>query len=99
MNIQSWTKEEVLSLIQPHLDDDGSLLSALHALQKQYGFIDQSLIPYVAGLFNLTRAEVHGVVSFYHDFRAEKPGRHIIRICQAEACQATGSRALTDHAG
>jgi len=74
------------------------LVQILHALLERYGFISDDAIRQLADELNLSRAEVHGVVSFYHDFRTEPPGDHIVKICQAEACQAMGSRALTQHA-
>jgi formate dehydrogenase subunit gamma len=74
------------------------LVQVLHAFVERYGFISEEAIRQIARELNLSRAEVHGVVSFYHDFRTEPPGDHIVKICQAEACQAMGSRALTAHA-
>jgi formate dehydrogenase subunit gamma len=73
----------------------GALLPVLHAIQEELGYIPEDAVPIIAGEMNLTRAEVHGVVTFYHDFRSHPPGRHIVRICQAESCQAAGSAALT----
>jgi formate dehydrogenase subunit gamma len=90
-------EQEITGLINPFVDQAGGLLPALHALQENYGYIDGAAIPILADHFNQTRADVHGVISFYHDFRSEKPARHIVKICQAEACQAMGSRALVDH--
>jgi len=74
------------------------LLQILHALQERFGYIDDLAIRQLADELNLSRADVHGVVSFYHDFRRELPGKRVIKICQAEACQAMGSRSLTEHA-
>jgi formate dehydrogenase subunit gamma len=74
------------------------LVQILHAFLERYSFISEEAIRQIADELNLSRAEVHGVVSFYHDFRREAPGRRIVRICQAESCQAMGSRALTKHA-
>src|SRR5262245_9673379 len=70
----------------------------LHAIQDQLGYVPPSAVPVIAKALNLSRAEVHGVVSFYHHFRSEPPGRHIIRVCRAEACQAMGSEQLAGHA-
>lgn len=75
----------------------GALLPILHALQDEFGYIDAEAIPLVAERLNLSKAEVHGVVSFYHDFRHTPPGRHILRICRAEACQSMGCDALVAH--
>ena len=74
------------------------LVQILHGFVERCGFVGDDAIRQIAKELNLSRAEVHGVVSFYHDFRTEPPGRHIVKICQAEACQAMGSRALTAHA-
>lgn len=79
------------------LGQPGALLPILHRLQGKLGFIPQALLPTIAKELNLSRAEVHGVVSFYHDFRDHRPGKHVIKICQAEACQAMGSESLTQH--
>ena len=70
-------------------------MHALRHIMSEHGYIDPKLLPEIADLFNLSQAEVRGVVSFYHDFRTEPPAKHQIRICQAEACQAQGSRHLT----
>ena len=74
------------------------LVQILQAIVMRCGWISNDTILRLASELNLSRADVHGVVNFYHDFRTEPPGRHIVKICQAEACQAMGSRALTDHA-
>ena len=73
----------------------GALIEALHRLQETFGYIDDAALPLLAKLFNLSRAEVHGVASFYHDFRRSKPACYTIRVCQAEACQAVGAEQLT----
>ena len=74
------------------------LVQVLHALVERYGYISDEAIRQVATELNISRAEVHGVVSFYHDFRTSPPAKHVLKICQAEACQAMGSRQLTAHA-
>jgi formate dehydrogenase subunit gamma len=76
----------------------GALLPILHAVQEELGYVPESAIPIIASELNLTRAEVHGVVTFYHDFRSHPAGRHIVKICQAESCQAVGSARLSTHA-
>jgi formate dehydrogenase subunit gamma len=75
----------------------GSLLPILHDVQAELGYIPDGAIGPIALALHQSRAEVHGVVSFYHDFRRQPPGRHVLKICQAESCQALGSRALTAH--
>ena len=86
------------ALIAPFVDQPGGLLPALHAVHDAHGFISDDAIRALAEAFNLSRADVHGVVSFYHDFRRAPGGRHIVKLCQAEACQAMGGRALTAQA-
>lgn len=77
---------------------DGALMPILHALQAEFGFIEEGALPIVADVLNLTRAEVYGVVSFYHDFRRAPAGRHVVRLCRAEACQSAGGETLAAHA-
>lgn len=73
---------------------DGPLLPILHAINDQFGYVDARALPVIADVLNLTRAEVQGVVSFYHDFRRAPAGRHVVKICRAEACQAMGAERL-----
>ena len=73
---------------------DGPLLPILHALNDRLGHVDERAVPIVADVLNLSRAEVHGVVSFYHDFRRAPAGRHVLKVCRAEACQAMGGDRL-----
>ena len=77
---------------------DGPLLPILQALQQEFGYLDEAVEPLIADALNISRAEVHGVVTFYHDLRREPPGRHVIRLCRAEACQAAGGDALAARA-
>lgn len=74
------------------------LVQILHAFVSRYSYISDEAKRQIAAELNLSRADVHGVVSFYHDFRTKPPGKRVVKICQAEACQAMGSRALTEHA-
>ena len=74
------------------------LVQILVAFVERYSYIDEQAVRQIANELNLSRAEVHGVVNFYHDFRTQPPGKHIVKICQAESCQAMGSRELTAHA-
>ncbi|MEO8636922.1 MAG: formate dehydrogenase subunit gamma [Gemmatimonadales bacterium] len=76
----------------------GALLPILHGIQDELGFVPPDAVPVIAHAMNLTRAEVHGVVTFYHEFRETPPGRHQIHICRAESCQAVGADALIAHA-
>jgi formate dehydrogenase subunit gamma len=74
------------------------LVQILQTIVTRYGWVPDETIRQLASELNLSRADVHGVVEYYHDFRTTEPGRHVVRICQAEACQAMGSRKLTAHA-
>ena len=75
----------------------GALLPSLHSLQEEFGYIDEAAIPLVADALNISRAEVHGTMSFYHDFRHSPPGRHRLQLCRAEACQSMGCEKLIGH--
>jgi len=90
--------EVLTDIIARYRDVPGALLPLLHALQEAMGYIPAAAVPAIARGLQLSRAEVHGVISFYHDFRSEPAGKHILQICRAEACQAMGSRALENHA-
>jgi formate dehydrogenase subunit gamma len=76
----------------------GSLLPILHAVQQALNFVPKDAVPLIARELNLSVAEVHGVISFYHYFRQERPGRHVVHLCRAEACQALGAVQLEAHA-
>jgi formate dehydrogenase subunit gamma len=76
----------------------GALLPIFHRIQERLGHVPQDALPEIAQALNLSRAEVHGVMTFYHDFRAAAPGRCVVKICRAEACQAMGAEALIAHA-
>lgn len=90
-------KEIVESAIESHSGKIGALLPVLHTIQDKFGHIPPESIPMIGRAMNLSRAEVHGVMSFYHDFRSEPAGEHILHLCRAEACQAMGSRELENH--
>ena len=89
-----WDRDVALRLIREHLDREGPLLPILHALQEEFGYIDTAAEPLIAEALNITRAEVHGVITFYHDFRREPAGRHVLKLCRAEACQSAGGDPL-----
>lgn len=84
--------------IAQHASQPGGLLPLLHAVQDQLGFVPPEALAHIAQALNLSRAEVHGVMTFYHDFRSAPPGRHVVKLCQAEACQSMGADALAAHA-
>ncbi len=90
-----WDREAARAIIIGGRGREGALLPILHALQEEFGYVDRAAIPLIAEILNLSRAEVYGVVTFYHDFRSAPPGRHVLRLCRAEACQSTGGDAVS----
>lgn len=92
------TRDEVLAIVDRHRDRPGPLIEILHAVQDTLGCVPAEAVPLIAGALNLSRAEVHGVVSFYHHFRSAPRGRRVLRLCRAEACQSMNGRALEKHA-
>ena len=84
-------------LIHQHKDRPGALLPLLHAVQDALGHVPPEAVPAIAAGLNLSRAEVHGVISYYHHFRSTPPARNVIKLCRAEACQARGSEPLAAH--
>jgi formate dehydrogenase subunit gamma len=96
--IAAWDEHEAKSIIGRHRGREGALLPILHDLQAMFGCVAPAAIRLVADALNLSRAEVHGVVSFYHDFREQPAGRHVLKLCRAEACQAMGGEALARQA-
>ncbi|HUD85590.1 MAG TPA: formate dehydrogenase subunit gamma [Xanthobacteraceae bacterium] len=95
---EPWSAERTAQIIAEHRGLEGPLLPILHALQETFGYIDQAAEPMIAEALNISRAEVHGVFTFYHDFRSEPAGRHVLKLCRAEACQAAGGDALAARA-
>ena len=91
---EAWSPERAVEIIAAHADLEGPLLPILHAMQETFGCVPPTAIPIIAGALNLSRAEVHGVVSFYHDFRETPAEGRSIKLCRAEACQARGVEAL-----
>ncbi len=87
-------RRRIDALIVDHATMRGGLLPLLHALQAEIGWVPESLVPDIAAALNLSRAEVHGVISFYHDFRRSPAGRHVVKLCRAESCQARGGAAI-----
>jgi formate dehydrogenase subunit gamma len=87
----------VNTIVARHVAVPGALLNVLHEVQGALGLIPDAAIPLIAAGLNLSRAEVHGVVSFYHYFRKSKPGRYVLQICRAEACQSMRGNALAEH--
>ena len=98
MGFENWNAERAASLIAAEAGREGAALPVLHALQAVFGHVPRAALPMVAEALNLTRAEVHGIVGFYHDFRAGPPGRHVLKLCRAEACQSMGGDGLAAQA-
>jgi formate dehydrogenase subunit gamma len=94
MGVVPWSAARASELIEQHRSQAGACLPILHALQEEFGHVPAEAVPLVADALNLSRADVHGVVSFYHDFRRVPAGRHLLKLCRAEACQAVGADAL-----
>jgi len=92
-------QEIVEAAVAEQRDRVGALLPVLHNVQDKLGYVPADAVAMIAHALHLSRAEVHGVISFYHDFRSEPPGEHIVHLCRAEACQAMGARELEKHAG
>jgi formate dehydrogenase subunit gamma len=90
----AWDADAARRIAQDMKPMDGPLLPILHALNDRFGHVNDEAIVLVADVLNLTRAEVQGVTSFYHDFRREPAGRHVIKVCRAESCQSMGSEEL-----
>ncbi|HVH29540.1 MAG TPA: formate dehydrogenase subunit gamma [Vicinamibacterales bacterium] len=91
-------EQRVAGIVSRLKDLRGALLPILHAVQEELGYVPAAVVPVIADGLNLSRAEIHGVISFYHYFRDTPPGRHTIHLCRAEACQAMNERALERHA-
>jgi len=87
---QRWDADRALSRIRELAHLPGALLPILHALQDEFGYVDKAAVPLIADALNLSHAEVHGVISFYHDFRHTPAGKHVLKMCRAEACQSMG---------
>ncbi|MHA7879288.1 MAG: formate dehydrogenase subunit gamma [Saccharospirillum sp.] len=92
------TPEAIADVIEPLAAMPGAMLPVLHAVQDTWGYIPKAAIAVIAERLQVTRAEVHGVISFYHHFRTRVPGQQVIEVCRSEACQAVGGRALEAHA-
>lgn len=92
------TEERIREIIEEHIGLEGPMLPILHALQHDFGHVPQISVPLIAEALNLGRAEVHGVISFYHDFRDAPAGKHVVKICRAEACQSVGGDAISERA-
>ena len=95
---EPWDEARGAEIIAEHTNREGATMVILHALQEAFGYVPEPAIPMVAASLNLSRAEVYGVFTFYHDFRKEPAGAHVLKLCRAEACQAAGGDALAARA-
>ncbi|SRR5579883_264591 len=93
----AWDEELAGRLIDERKTADGALMPILHALQETFGYIDRAAIAPIAEALNISKADVHGVISFYHDFRAAPASGRALKLCRAESCQAMGCEDLIDH--
>jgi formate dehydrogenase subunit gamma len=98
LGISQNEQQSISALVGQYTQLPGALLPLLHAIQSDLGYVPDSAVPIIAKGLNLSRAEVHGVISFYHDFKTTPVGRHTVQVCRAEACQSMGSRQLEAHA-
>lgn len=98
MQALPWSGTRAKEIILDHLQLEGPALPILHALQAEFGCVPSEAVPMVADALNISRAEMHGIVSFYHDFRTQPVHGRELRLCRAEACQARGGEALARHA-
>ncbi|WP_343655014.1 formate dehydrogenase subunit gamma [Cupriavidus sp.] len=89
---------DIARIVAARRDMPGALLPILHEIQDTQGYIPADAVPVIAKALNLSRAEVHGVITFYHHFREQPAGRHVVQVCRAEACQSVGADALAEHA-
>ncbi len=94
--VERWDATLAAEIIAAHAGLEGAALPILHALQDEFGCVPKQSEPMIADALNLSRAEVHGVISFYHDFRRAPPGRHVLKLCRAESCQSNGGVELAD---
>lgn len=94
MNYSPWSQERAVALLATLREEKGAVLMALQLMQREFGYVDKACVELIAQLFNKSRADVHGVLTFYHDLRTSPPPEHEISICVAEACQAVGAREL-----
>lgn len=88
--------DRIAEILDAHQGMEGPLLPILHAIQEAFGYVPEAAVPQIAAALTLSKAEVHGVISFYHDFRAAPAGRHVLKLCRAEACQTMGADAVAD---
>jgi formate dehydrogenase subunit gamma len=94
---RAWDEEVAMARIRELQSLPGAMLPILNALQEEFGYVDDAAVPLIAEALNLSRAEVVGVAYFYHDYRHAAPGKHVLKVCRAEACQSMGAEALAEY--
>jgi len=94
MKYEPWSQDAARTILATLRDEEGPVLMALQLMQSEFGYVDKAAVELIANYFNKSRADVHGVLTFYHDLRTTPPTEHLIALCVAEACQAVGSRDL-----
>ena len=92
-----WDEDVAQAIVQRLKDREGATLPILHALQHEFGYVDRKAAPMIASALNMSKAEIFGAISFYHDFRKAPPGKRVVKLCRAEACQASGCEDLVAH--
>ena len=98
ISYEPFTPERAVEIIANEADREGALLPVLHALQHAFGYVPDEAVPIIAGALNLSRADVHGVLTFYHDYRRAPAAGRVLKLCRAEACQARGADAMVARA-
>jgi formate dehydrogenase subunit gamma len=98
MGREPWSEARTREIVQQRAQLEGPLMVILHDMVETFGFVPDAAVPVIANELNLSRAEVHGVVTFYHDFRREPAGQHVLKMCRAEACQSMGCESLVKQA-
>ena len=91
-----WDLEEATRIVKDRVGEAGATIEIFHELMERFGYVDREIVPVVAGALNLSRAEIHGTLTFYHDFRDHAPGHRTIKVCRAEACQSRGAAAMSE---
>ena len=93
---ETWDLSEATSVVAARSHEKGAAIPIMHDLMERFGYVDRAIVPVLAEALNLSRAEIHGTLTFYHDFRDHPPGRSTLKVCRAEACQARGAVAMHD---
>ncbi len=98
MEVTAAIEDIARGIVVRHVAQEGAALPILHALQDEFGYLPEETLPIVAGALNISRAEIYGVATFYHDFHLKPRGKHTLTLCRAEACQSMGAVSLAERA-